>query len=105
VIISDTEGLDFTGYLKDITDRVRSHWFSKIPDGAKQGQKGGVQVTFTILRDGAIQAARVSKGSGTVSFDQASLESVEASAPFPALPPRFKQDRIVVQLSYFYNLN
>jgi VWFA-related protein/TonB family protein len=105
VIISDTEGLDFTGYLKGITDRVRSNWFSRIPDAAKQGQKGGVQLTFTILRDGAIQAARVSKGSGRVSFDQASLESVEASAPFTALPPRFKQDRIVVQLSFFYNLN
>lgn len=105
VIISDTEGIDFTGSLKGISDRVRSSWFSRIPDAAKQGQKGGVQVTFTILRNGTIQAPRVSKGSGTLGLDQASLESISASAPFLALPQAFKQDRIVVQLSFFYNLN
>jgi TonB family protein len=105
VVVSDTEGIDFTGYLKGISDRVRSSWFSRIPDAAKQGQKGGVQVTFTILHNGTIQAPRVSKGSGTVVLDQASLESITVSAPFPALPQAFKQDRIVVQLSFFYNLN
>ena len=83
---------------------VRSSWFSRIPDAARQGEKGGVQVTFTILRDGAIEAPRVSKGSGTVSLDQASLASVQTSAPFPVLPQEFKQDRIVVQLSFFYNM-
>jgi TonB family protein len=102
-ILSDTQGYDFGPYLNSLMTRVRQNWYAVIPEIAIKGLKGRVVVIFTIVRDGKVQDLRLIP-SGNQDLDRAATKAIEASNPFAALPPNFKGDRIVLQLSFLYNL-
>jgi TonB family protein len=103
IILSDTHGYNFEKYLGQLTQEVRTKWYSGMPDSARQGQKGRVVIIFTVVRDGASQDVRIVAGSGTESVDQAATSAVRAASPFPQLPADFTDDRIVVQFAFLYN--
>ena len=103
VILSDTHGYDFTSYLNQLTQRVRTKWYSSIPDVARLGQKGKVVVIFTIPRDGGVQNVRVVAGSGTESLDRAATNAVQSAGPFSGLPADFVDNHIDVQFAFLYN--
>jgi TonB family protein len=103
IILSDTHGYNFEPYMRQLTDRVRTKWYSVMPEAARQGQKGRAVVVFTVLRDGTTQDLRVVAGSGVESLDEAATSSIQSSAPFPMLPGDFSEDRIVVQFAFLYN--
>jgi TonB family protein len=102
-ILSDTRGFDFGPYLSETTNLVRANWFYRIPESARQGQKGRVVVTFTILRDGSIRDLRLLERSGNDALQQAPITAIRDSAPFSTLPAGFSGDSIVVQLTFLYN--
>jgi TonB family protein len=103
IILSDTHGYDFTQYLNQLTQRVRTKWYSSIPDVARQGQKGRVVVIFTIPRDGGVQNVRIVAGSGTESLDRAATNAVQSVSPVQMLPADFNDNQIVVQFAFSYN--
>ena len=103
VILSDTHGYNFEKYLDGLTQQVRTKWFSGMPDSARQGQKGRVVITFTVVRDGTIQDLRIVAASGTESLDQAATAAVQSASPFSQLPADFSDNRIVVQFAFSYN--
>jgi len=51
------------------------------------GGRGVVRVAFTITSSGSLGSVSVSKGSGAATIDQAAIDHVRRSAPFPAPPP------------------
>jgi len=103
VILSDMFGYDFGRYLHDLTDRVRTNWYSSMPpEGVKE--KGRVMVIFTILRDGTLQDLKSSPGIRIASLDEAVTRAVEKSNPLAALPAEFKGDHLVIALTFRYNL-
>jgi TonB family protein len=104
IILSDTHGYNFEKYLGQLTQEVRTKWYSGVPDSARQGQKGRVVLIFTVLRDGTSQGVRIVAGSGTESLDQAATAAVQSASPLPQLPADFSDDRIVVQFAFLYNL-
>ncbi len=103
IILSDTHGYNFEKYLEELTQEVRTKWYSGMPDSARQGQKGRVVLIFTVLRDGTSQDLRIVSGSGTESLDQAAATAVQSASPFPQLPGDFSDNRIVVQFTFLYN--
>ncbi len=100
IILSDTHGYNFEKYLDAMTAKVRTAWYSSMPDAALRGEKGRVVVIFTILRDGTVQDLRIS---GTESMDQAAVAVVRSASPFSKLPADFSDNRIIVQLAFMYN--
>jgi periplasmic protein TonB len=104
VILSDTHGYDFAPYLNQLTNQVRSKWYSLIPESARLGRMGRVILTFTIPRNGRIQDLRVVDGSGAQALDKAATDAVQTSSPLPELPADFSDSQIVVQFTFRYNM-
>jgi len=104
VILSDTLGVDFGPYLARVIFNVRRNWYSMIPVSAKLGQKGRVVIVFEILKDGSVPQLRLIAGSGADPLDRAAAGSIQASDPFPPLPPAFTGQHLVLQFTFLYNL-
>jgi hypothetical protein len=62
-IISDTKGVDFGPYLREVLADLRSNWYKLIPADA-QTKKGKVAIEFAILPDGRIAALKLVATSG-----------------------------------------
>ena len=103
-IISDTMGVDFQPYLLRVYLLVRRNWYSVIPELARLGKQGRVALEFTILRDGSVPELNLVVGSGTPSFDSATMASIRLSNPFPGLPSEFPGESIQLRFVYLYNI-
>jgi protein TonB len=57
----------------------------RFPAGAR-GRSGAAYVTFRIDRGGRLLDARISSSSGSSLLDQAALDLIHRSEPFPAPP-------------------
>src|SRR5262245_29170464 len=104
VILSDTHGYDFSRYMGELTKRVRYNWYAIMPEVARQGEKGRVVVTFTIVQDGKIQDLRLVASSNVQALDRAAAAAIKLSDPFARLPSDFKGDHIMLQFSFLYNI-
>jgi TonB family protein len=54
---------------------------------AAEGVQGVVVVTFTILADGTVAGASVSRSSGVAELDENFRKAILKAAPYPPLPP------------------
>lgn len=102
-LMSDPMGVDFRPYLIRIMSLVRQNWFAVIPESARLGNRGTVQLQFIISRNGQVPKLVIAMTSGTDSLDRAAVAGVSASVPFPPLPQEFKGQEIRVQFSFKYN--
>ena len=75
-----------------------------MPEVARKGEVGRVVVTFDIVRDGKADNARIVQGSGIQVLDRGALSAIQLSSPFAALPVDFKGDRLILRLTFQYNL-
>lgn len=103
-LLSDPKGVDFRPYLTLVLSAVRRNWFAVIPESAKLGRRGRVQLQFAISRDGSVPKLVISTPSGTDSLDRAAVAGVSASNPFPPLPAEFPGNEIRLQFTFLYNL-
>lgn len=105
-ILTDTGGVDFVPYLRELHTKVSLKWCAVVPtvDYAKYAN-GKVAIEFTVRRDGVITAIKVVDSSGDSVMDRAVWAGVATSSPFAALPADFKGDSIKVRLLFHYNPN
>jgi TonB family protein len=99
---SDPKGVDFTQYLVQVRTKVKRNWLLVIPDAARRGRRGVVQVDFAIDRSGVAHAVKIAVPSGVQSFDLAAVAGITASYPFPPLPPEYKGDQIELRMTFTY---
>ncbi len=106
VILSDTQGVNFSPYLNRILFTVRRNWYAVIPESARLGQKGRVVIRFHILRDGSVPPPEpiLFSSSGADPLDRAALSAIHTSSPFPPLPEAFTGPYILLQFTFLYNL-
>lgn len=103
-ILSDTQGYDFGRYLNAVIAKVRQSWYAVMPEVARKGEVGRAVVVFDIVRDGKADNSRLVQGSGNQVLDRGALSAIQLSSPFAALPVDFKGDRLVLRLTFQYNL-
>jgi TonB family protein len=96
--------VDFKPYLIRILAIVKRNWLAVIPEAARMGRQGRVQIQFALNRDGSIPKLVIAASSGTQSLDLAAVSGVSASAPLPPLPDDFHGDQVRLQLTFSYNL-
>ncbi len=101
---SDPMGVDFKPYLIRILAAVKRNWMAVIPESARLGRAGRVQVQFIIARDGYVPKLVIALPSGTDALDRAAVAGVSASTPFPPLPTEFKGNQVRLQFTFSYNL-
>jgi protein TonB len=74
-----------SNYKGKVRSKVQRHFrYPKAADRA--GIRGTVQVSFTILANGGVSGARISKSSGSPVLDEAALNAVRGAEPFPKIP-------------------
>jgi TonB family protein len=103
-MISDPMGVDFKPYLIQILAIVKRNWLAVIPETARLGRQGRVQIQFAVNRDGSVPKLVIAVPSGTESLDRAAVTGVSASNPFPPLPSDFHGDQVRLQFTFSYNM-
>jgi TonB family protein len=101
---SDPQGVDFRPYMLQILAAVRRNWFAVYPEAARLGQRGEVVLEFAIAKQGLVQKIIFSSESGAKALDQSAVAAISASNPLPPLPSEFKGDRIVLRMTFMYNI-
>jgi TonB family protein len=102
-LMSDPMGVDFKPYLIRILALVRQNWFAVIPESARLGNRGLVQLQFIIDRNGQVPKLVIATPSGSQALDRAAVAGISASVPFPPLPNEFKGQQIRLQFAFKYN--
>ncbi len=70
---------------KGIFVQIQRH--KDYPSAARaRGEKGVVQLAFSLNRDGRVTASRVAHASGHAALDHAALETLQKAQPFPPPP-------------------
>jgi len=91
---------EFAAAFFDATSRA---WLSAIPAAAVT-QKGKVVVGFAVRADGTLEGAPVvERSSGDASVDAATREAIAKSAPFKALPEKYKRDAARLRVTFEYD--
>ena len=103
-LLSDPAGVDFKPYLIRILATVKRNWQAVIPETARLGRQGRVQIQFAIDRQGSVPKLVIAVPSGTDSLDRAAVAGISASAPFPPLPPEFQGSHVRLQFTFTYNM-
>jgi TonB family protein len=103
-LVSDPKGVDFKPYLIQVLAAVRRNWFAVYPEAAKAGSRGQVVLEFAIAKQGLVAKVIYSGQSGSKPLDEAAVAAISASNPLPPLPKEFKGDRIVLRMTFMYNM-
>jgi TonB family protein len=101
-LMSDTKGADFKPYLIQVLALVKKNWYAVIPESARLGNHGVVEVQFIIDRTGQVPKLVIATESGSGALDRAAVAGVGASQPFPPFPKDFTGLQIRLQLSFRY---
>jgi TonB family protein len=101
---SDPMGVDFQPYLQRVLAAVKLNWTAVYPTAAKLGTRGLVTLEFSISKDGRVVKLVFDGRSGSNALDNAAVAAISASDPLPSLPKEFKGDRIILQMSFMYNI-
>ncbi len=103
---TDTEGVDFNSYLRDVYLSVKKRWFANMPPSIEKGQQGKNTVEFHVLQDGSVprDSVKMVLSSEKSDFDSASLQGVREAPLFNHLPASFSKPYIVLRFTFYYNL-
>jgi len=90
-ILSDTQGVDFTDYIRKLLVTVQRNWEHAMPESARMGDYGVVFISFQINPDGSVRAPdpTLERSSGEKALDDAAMVAIHASSPFKSLPSKF----------------
>ncbi len=56
------------------------------PDAAARGERGMAEISFTVDRKGHVKVAKLQRGSGYASLDEATIELIQRAQPLPPPP-------------------
>jgi len=102
-LLSDPKGVDFRPYLLQVLASVRRNWFAVYPESARMGLRGKVEAQFAIARDGSVPKLVIVMHS-IPALERAAVAGIDASHPFPPFPADYSGDRIVLKLTFSYNM-
>jgi len=93
----DNPAFDSPFYINLVLTKVNNNWLDPLPT-----TKAHLTVTvyFRILRSGKINDLKVENSSGSPVFDQAAVQAINLSEPFPPLPDDYKSDFLGVHFEF-----
>jgi TonB family protein len=101
---SDPMGVDFRPYMRQILLTIKRNWLAVYPEAARLGQRGETVLEFAIAKQGIVTKVIFSSESGAKALDQSAVAAISASNPLLPLPKEFKGDRIVLRMTFKYNM-
>ena len=104
-VLSDTQGVDFSAYLRRLISDVKRNWEPLIPPEveAPLSKSGITGIRFTILPDGKIGGMTLEFPSGDVALDKAAWGAIRSEGTFPPLPKEFHGPNLELRIGFYYN--
>jgi hypothetical protein len=106
-ILSDTEGIDFSDFLKNWHKITQTTWYQLMPDEVRKPtlRKGEVVIRFRILPNGHVEDhSMILEGrSGDTALDRAAWGAVTGSY-YPLLPSAFHGPYLDLRAVFLYNM-
>ena len=104
-ILSDTQGVDFSAYMRKLHDDIQRNWDPLIPEEVEPPlrKKGITGIRFTILPDGQIGNMILESPSGDQALDRAAWNGITSEGQFPPLPRQFHGPQLELRVGFFYN--
>ncbi|MFH2202871.1 MAG: TonB family protein [Elusimicrobiota bacterium] len=94
----DMPDFPYPWYVTQLRSAIWDRWTARMFSGT-----GACGVRFSVMRDGRTVDIRVEFTSGDKGFDYAALSAVQDAAPFPPLPPGFKDSFLNVHFEFKAN--
>jgi TonB family protein len=104
ILSPNPKGIDFGPYLNQLLNRLRSNWYSVMPEIARLGQQGRVDIIFSITRNGNVKDLQVIANSGYDALDRGAVSAIQISNPFSHLPLEYETD-LKLRIAFLYNMN
>jgi len=106
-VLSDTKGLDISPYLQSVFKKVKTNWYTLIPESARPPimEKGKVAIEFAIQRDGSVRGMKLTESSCDPPMDRAAWGGIALSNPFSPLPAEFLGAHLDLRFHFYYNDN
>ena len=96
----DTNGVDFTPWLRGFVARVRSNWFVS---PAAMSRKGHVVITFRVQKNGDITDLVVREPSSIAVFNDSAYRAMLNSSPLASLPSEYPGESAFFIVTFYYN--
>ncbi len=93
-VATDLPNFPYPWYISQVRQMLWAAWQKRMPAASGEGV-----VVFAIMRNGSFTDLRMESSSGDADFDAAAVESVQAAAPFPALPSDFTEPFLKIHLT------
>lgn len=105
-ILSDTHGIDFKEYLKEVLKKVRSKWIPIIPSEARSpvDKRGCVTIEFFVQKNGKIHNLEIVESSGDKLLDDAAWKGILACHHFQHLPKQYPEKNLKLRFHFYYNV-
>lgn len=91
---ADMPNFPFPWYITRVRQLLWQQWQSRMPR-----QAGECVIVFSLLPNGAVTDLRAETSSGDSAFDLAAQAAVQDGAPYPPLPPAFKEPFLKVHVT------
>jgi TonB family protein len=104
-ILSDTQGVDFSAYMRRLHNDIQRNWDPLIPEEVQPplSKHGITGIRFTILPDGQIGDIKLESPAGDVALDKAAWYAITSEGQFPPLPKAFHGPALELRVGFFYN--
>jgi TonB family protein len=103
ILSPNPKGIDFGPYMNQLLTRLRANWISVMPEVARLGQRGRVDIVFTITRSGMVKDLHVVVNSGVDVLDKGAISAIQLSNPFQQLPAEYETD-LRLRIAFLYNM-
>lgn len=95
----ENNGIDFAPYMKKLKRKIKGNW--NPPKGDKTSK---VVLTFKLSREGELLDYEVFKSSKVELAEQAAINALTKSAPFPPLPKEYTDEDIEIEFNFDYKV-
>jgi TonB family protein len=93
--------IDISPWARDVVEKIQKNW--TIPASQDDGGKRIVEVTVAIRKNGDLLNVGIRNSSANPTLDQAALNAVRMSSPFPELPDNFPNDSLEAHFLFQYD--
>ena len=106
-VLSDTRGVDFNPYLKEMLAGIYGRWTGLLPEEARKPTlaKGETDIRFIIRPDGQIAAMHLDANTHDDQLNKAAWGAVTGVQQFPPLPAAFTGPSLEVRVHFRVNLD
>jgi hypothetical protein len=104
-VLSDTQGVDFSAYIRRVVADTKRNWVPLIPEEAQPpiSKRGVTWIRFTILPNGQIGAMVLEGPSGDTALDEAAWHGITSEGQYPPLPREFHGPNLELRFGFYCN--